>query len=788
MSRIPRQPAPVSRGQCISRVLDRLDAVGRPGGRGWKARCPAHDDQHPSLDIDLSEDGKVLLCCRSAGCTTEEIVRRAGLEMRDLFPSERPTGHRTRTAKGRRPAADDERSWPIVATYDYVDREGDLVAQVVRKEPPASADTPKRLKSFSQRRPDGRNGWIWNVQGIDVPLYRWPQICDADADESIYLCEGEKDADNLHARGLRATTNIGGAKAWKQIYAEHLRGRRVVILEDNDEAGQRRTAKAGLDLTVTCADVRVLRLPNLPPKGDVSDWLGAGGTKEALLQLAAAAPKWAVDDLAVNSACQTNDGGEPVAAGIQQSPQKPFTEYVKTDMGAAELFRDRHGAMMRYCGEWKSWIEFDGRRWKRDVEALKARDLASHDARYTMPAMAAKLDDHSQRSEYLAFAAGRQSTAKVDATLRHAEHMLRIDASELNRDKHLFNVGNGTLNLETLELQPHNPADLITVLTPTKYDPAAQCPTWDRHVAVVTTDVDGNPRPELARYMQKLFAYSMLADLREKIFPILWGLADTGKTRTVEAIAHTLGEYARPVLQEVLVRSRRGGNTPEVADLYGVRFAHVSELDNDAELNERQIKMLVGADDEICAMRKYENSFRFRPTHILYLDCNHLPKFSGDESVAVKAKILPFQHVFVGKNKDKKIIDKLRAETSGILNWLVAGLRMYKDEGLEPPACVVEAVADWVAANDKLRGFAEACITTRPGARTPLRELHTVYTIWARRSGIQHPLAEREFGDAMAKKYGEPKKSNGVRGFRDIVITVNRMAYVDIRDNRDNPN
>jgi hypothetical protein len=167
----------------------------------------------------------------------------------------------------------------IVATYDYHDQHGQLLFQVVRFDP----------KDFRQRRPNGNGGWIWNLDGVERVLYRLPELLRAAPFATVFICEGEKDCDALHDRGPIATTNPGGVGKWLPSMSEHLRGRNVVILPDNDDAGEKHAGDVARTLRDIAKSVRVLRLPNLPHKGDLSDWLAAGSTAEELDRLAAGA-------------------------------------------------------------------------------------------------------------------------------------------------------------------------------------------------------------------------------------------------------------------------------------------------------------------------------------------------------------------------------------------------------------------------------------------------------------------------------------------------------------------
>jgi hypothetical protein len=198
-----------------------------------------------------------------------------------------PQGKRTDNGKddGRDvPSAPGNGRRRIGATYRYTDESGTLLYEVVRYDP----------KDFRQRRPDGRGGWHWNLSGVRRVLYRLPELLAADPGRPVFLVEGEKDADNLAALCLVATTGAMGAGKWRSEYAEALRGRHVCILPDNDEPGRKHAADVARQLQGVAASVKILQLPDLPPKGDVSDWLAAGGSKQALLELALRGDTWEV--------------------------------------------------------------------------------------------------------------------------------------------------------------------------------------------------------------------------------------------------------------------------------------------------------------------------------------------------------------------------------------------------------------------------------------------------------------------------------------------------------------
>jgi hypothetical protein len=263
----------------IDSVLAHLPGA-RKVGTGWIAHCPAHEDDHASLSVTAAEDGTVLLHCH-AGCTTDAVVETMGLLMRDLFPPDQAS----RTPRH------------IVATYDYRDAAGMLSFRVVRYEP----------KGFRQRRPDGHGGWIWNLQGVERVLYRLPELLAADPDEPVLIPEGEQDVDRVRALGFVATTNPGGAGKWRPEYSEPLRGRQVFPIPDNDRPGREHARDVQQQLRGISAGVWIVGLPGAPLKGDVSDWLDAGGTADELRRLLLESCRRAADAPAVGPRVETAD-------------------------------------------------------------------------------------------------------------------------------------------------------------------------------------------------------------------------------------------------------------------------------------------------------------------------------------------------------------------------------------------------------------------------------------------------------------------------------------------------
>lgn len=277
----------------LDEFLTHLDGVKKTGPTQYMACCPVksahkHGDRAPSLSVGKGNNGSIVFYCQG-GCSQESVLQALGLSMKDLFPD----GDRPRQEYRTRPTSREDRG-SIAAQYDYTDENGQLLARKTRWE---TAVEGKKKKTFTWGHPAGQ-GFQSGRNGMAVP-YRLPELVKA---ETVFLCEGEKDVDNLTAQGLAATCSPDGAgtgSKWRDTYTPYFAGKTVYILQDNDEVGKKFAQYEAQKLSPVAQEVKVLDLtalwPGLPEHGDISDvmeHLGATQALADLLELADKAPGW----------------------------------------------------------------------------------------------------------------------------------------------------------------------------------------------------------------------------------------------------------------------------------------------------------------------------------------------------------------------------------------------------------------------------------------------------------------------------------------------------------------
>jgi hypothetical protein len=235
----------------FSKYLPQLDAIGEDE---YRALCPFHNDTHPSLSINTRKGQYHCHGCGKEGDSFRFYGELNGLDTRRDFGKilrgiSNDFGIKNGNGKSR-----------IAKVYSYADESGMEVFQVCRMEP----------KSFRQRYRNGSGKWTWSLKGVRRVLYRLPEIIKAD---EILIVEGEEDVDNLVKRGFTATTSPMGAKKWRDEYSEFLRGKRVVLIPDNDQPGREHMVQVGSSVDGIASSIKWLELPDLPTGGDVSDFL-----------------------------------------------------------------------------------------------------------------------------------------------------------------------------------------------------------------------------------------------------------------------------------------------------------------------------------------------------------------------------------------------------------------------------------------------------------------------------------------------------------------------------------
>lgn len=766
----------------VTEILAALEAGGyapRPSGPDqWSSRCPVHNGSKSNLIVTRGDDGRLLLYCHhSDGCGFRDVLSALNITAARPSTNGTPSTNHTMSSSpaAKKPktlhaSADrairaarwtckdkDDPDWKpdvvkLAGRWTYHGKEGETLLIVVRFQ------LPDGSKSYSQVHPV-EGGWYVGMPAGSRPLYRLPEVLDADR---IYFTEGEKAADAIAALGLVATTTPGGAKGVRKADLAPIAGRHVVVLPDNDVPGREYAAKlVGLLTKAGAASVKVVKLPNLPDKGDVVDWLenvvpdqwGPEDCRASLERMAThpiePTPDQRVDEARARILEVDDEVDDPnldaVLAGCN-----------RTDYGNGERLVSRHRRDIRYCAAWESWLAWDGRRWTVDDDD-EVRRRAKSTVRAILNEAGTITDDH-RRKAHAAFAFASESSARITAMIHEAksEAGVPVKHQDLDADPWLLNCLNGTLDLRTGKLQPHRRSDLITKLCPVEYRPDATCPLWNSTLRLFFAEDQ-----ELIHYWQRLCGYFLSGVVRDHILPVCYGVGSNGKSTMLETQMAVMGEdYAMKAPSGFLMSKHQESHPCDKADLFGKRLVVAIETEEGRRLDESLIKELTGG-DTVRARRMRENFWQFRPTHKVALATNHRPTVRGtDNGIWRRLRLVPFAVKMEGDKADTNMGEKLRAEYPGILAWAVRGCLAWQKEGVVEPACVAEATADYRSEQDVFGSFMEERTIQEDCLKTRCNILYNAYREWVERSG-ERATTMKVFGQTMKDRGFETKTSNG---------------------------
>lgn len=749
-------------------VLGLLRGVQRDGDKAM-AFCPNHEQDagagghQRSLSVSIGDKGIVLHCF--AKCLPAAVAHAIGKRHSELFFE---TGHGSGSKKRKSPKG------KKTAEYDYRDSSGVLVFQAVRFEDPNTGE-----KTFQQRRPNGDGGWVYNLRNVPRVLYNLPAILAADKTVPIFIVEGEKKADALIKWGLIATCNVGGAGKWTRAYSEVVKGHPLFAIPDNDEPGLKHALDVLEKSRDLCPYAKIVNLPDLAPKGDVWDWIQAGGTHAQFMEIV---EKATGEEAAVRLS-------EIRAAEEQKFLNNPLSLEMpdfRNDIGNGKrLIRD-HGQDLKFCFPWDKWLIWTGKQWKIDDtgEARRRAKRVPFEMRSELRALNGQLPD-GLKGIIQDFVNRTCNIGPIDRILTAAtsEDGCQVLPYQLDAHSMLLNCQNGTIDLSTGQLRPHDRADLLTKISPVAFDPDATCPGWEKFLTSLFAGDQG-----MVSYVQRLCGYWATGVVREQIMPILHGSGANGKTTFLNAIKHVIGEdFIITGTADFLMSKKNDVHPTEKADLFGRRLVVCSETQEGRRLAESLVKELTGT-ERIRARRMREDFWEFEPTHKIVLCTNHKPMVTGtDVGIWRRMRLIPFTRKFwdseAGETglaelkQDKTLPASIRNEYSGILTWIIRGCLEWLHDGEGLPQPIRDSTAEYRNGQDLIGSFVSECCVEGEFYAIKASELYDAYKAWCEVNG-EWSVNQRRFGMSMGERGYEKHKSSSII-YRKITTIGNANSVLE---------
>lgn len=376
---------------------------------------------------------------------------------------------------------------------------------------------------------------------------------------------------------------------------------------------------------------------------------------------------------------------------------------------------------------------------------------------------------HERRvSRHFNWAVTSGNSGKIAGMIDQAAPHTTVTPDDLDQDPLLLNVANGTLEFSVegagvervgrVELRRHRREDLLSKVLDAVFDPDAPA---ERFLAFLATVV---PDAEIRLFLQVWCGYCLTGLVGEQKLVFLYGSGANGKSTFVDLVARMLQGYAASLRFESLAgdQSRRGdAATPDLARLPGVRFLRAAEPEQGIRFKAAEVKSITGG-EPMLVRHLHGRFFELRPCFKLVLSGNHKPDIRElDEGIWRRILLVPFTVTVPASERDPDLPAKLWAERSGILNWMLDGLRIYLEEGLAVPAAVLAATADYRDEQDPIGLFLRSCTVPDPAASVRAGDLFKAYTAWCEEAALS-AWKQTSFGRALREK-GIRKEDGGGR-------------------------
>jgi putative DNA primase/helicase len=410
-----------------------------------------------------------------------------------------------------------------------------------------------------------------------------------------------------------------------------------------------------------------------------------------------------------------------------------------TDLGNAERFVARYEGKVRYCHARSMWLIWSHRRWEWDTSGRISR--LAHVVVMALYREAAANKDTDQRYQLTSHARNSEKASAISSMLRIAQDKegIPVALEELDANPMQLNCQNGTINLRTGELEPHNGADLITKMCPCDFDPRARHDTWQRFL---TESTDGSE--ELQRYIQRAAGYAVQGEASERALFFVFGPPGSAKSTLIDALGAALGDYHVSSGRETwLVQKNAGGNRGDLVRLAGSRLVTATEFRRGDRFDEGLIKAVTGG-DAIVHAAKFEKEVTIRPTFALWFAANAAPIIrDDDDAMWTRMRRIPFDHVIPPERQDKGIKQSLIKDPAcraAVLAWAVAGCLLWQTEGIGSAQAVTLSNEAYRTEMDPIGGFLNDLCKFDASLRMTAGAFRKAYQGWCEDNGIRGNL------------------------------------------------
>lgn len=735
----------------ITNLVEGLNAERK--GNEYVALCPCHQENTPSFYFKQTESGKILFHC-FAGCSQESIILE--LKKRKLYNSELtlkrdllPVGisyfwppTAILKKQNKEITSDTQKTFSDIYIY-YAKTGGKILGYVVRYEGHGKKDLiPYFIYRDNKYWSSGLGSFNKNRTLYNIDLLNSETTY-------IYFVEGEKCAKRLqkyfndtNQNDKIALTWLGGTSSVSKSDYSDIKGYKVYLWPDNDKVGHKAMDKL-CSIIAQENEVQFVDTSVFVNNGyDCYDFLKDG---------------YGLKDL--------NFISKKIDIKKNEKTVEIKLNHHLTDLGNARRLIDNNKDNIKYCNK-VDWFYFNSEIWKQDEQSYILK-LATE----TAEKITEEITENSDQDEIemiLKHSRSSQQLSKLKAMIEVAKSIenVTIQPTKFDQDNFLFCVKNGILDLKENKLIEFNKEQYISKQSLVKYDKNAKCDNWIKFLNKI---FDNNQ--EIINYLKRAVGYSLTGSTEEQIMLLLWGSGSNGKSVFCETLKLLHGDYAVSTNIDMLLIDSKGKadtSTNSLARLKGQRLVLGSEIPQNAKFNESRIKEITGQ-DTISARFLFKEFFDFIPNFKLFIRSNYRPEITGEDlGIWRRIHCVPFNINITETEKDKNLLNKLKLELSGILNWALEGVQDWLIQGLNAPSIITQSVQNYKDEMDIVGQWIDDCCEIDSKSKISSKLLLKNFNDWAISQGERH----------RSMRYLKPALEN--RGFYRQ-STIGGKFYVGLR-------
>jgi putative DNA primase/helicase len=353
--------------------------------------------------------------------------------------------------------------------------------------------------------------------------------------------------------------------------------------------------------------------------------------------------------------------------------------------------------------------------------------------------------------------------SKQGSVLKIVQTLTAQGIEKLDANPNLIGIQDMVYEIDSTIPRSALAADLVFKSLGTTFDSDAQCPQWEQFL-----DTAMQSDQEMIRYLQRLVGYFLTASTKEQEIYYFYGSGANGKSTFLDLIKALLGTYGVKVTSDSFMKNRSGarslGTMASLANLAGARLALTDETnDSDVAFDTQTLKSISG-DDEITGRLLRHNPITFKSTAKVVMYGNDKPYGNiNDEGFWRRFRFIHFGHVIPADQRDKDLLEKLKEELPGILNWALNGLKDWYKNGIQTPQKIIDEGIEYRKDLDSVTDFLRRNTSIAEADHfTPSIQLYERYNIWCR-DNLTAPESKQAFSK-RASLYFE--KTDGVKSHR----------------------